>query len=143
MNLDDRLGLAELGRQPLGFSLEPLVFGDQGGVGVGLPPTTLGGQADQRPFVALLPPGAQVRRVQALTAQQSAELAWFGAAIGLAENAKLVLRREPSPHGLLRDGRVVAHVDALVLKVSCPMLPVLVSLTDTLPPKRVASHPGA
>jgi len=106
LNLDDRLGLAELGRQPLGFSLEPLVFGDQGGVGVGLPPTTLGGQAGQRPFVALLPPGVQVRRVQALAAQQSAELAWFGAAIGLAENAKLVLRREPSPHGLLRDGRV-------------------------------------
>ena len=86
--------------------VEPLVFGDQGGVGVGLPPTTLGGQSGQRPFVALLPPRAQVRRVQALAAQQGAELAGLGAAIGLAENAKLVLRGEPSPHGLLRDGRV-------------------------------------
>ena len=59
LDLDDRLGLAEFGRQPLGFSLEPLVFGDQGGVGVGLSPTTLGGQSGQRPFGALLPPCTQ------------------------------------------------------------------------------------
>src|SRR3990170_737654 len=106
LNLDDRLGLAELGCQPLGFPLEPLVFGDQGGVGVGLPPTTLGGQGGQRPFVPLLPPSAQVRRVQTLATQQDAELAGLGRAIGLAENAKLVLGRETSSHGRLQHGRV-------------------------------------
>ena len=106
MNLDDRLGLAELGRQPLGFSLEPLVFGDQGGVGIGLSPTTLGGQSGQRSFGALLSPRTQKRRVQALAAEQGAELAGRGRAIGLVEDAELVLGREPSPHGLLRDGRV-------------------------------------
>jgi hypothetical protein len=75
LDLDDRLGLTELGRQPLGFSREPPVFGDQRGIGVGFPPTTLGGQAGQRSCIALLPPRAQERRVQALVAQQSAELA--------------------------------------------------------------------
>src|SRR3989304_3653600 len=32
LDLDDRLGRGEFGRQPLGFSLESLVFGDQGSV---------------------------------------------------------------------------------------------------------------
>lgn len=106
MDLDDRLGLAKPGRESLGFSFEPLVLGDQGGVGASLPPTTLGGQPGQRPFVAMLPPSGQVRRVQALATQQGADLAGLGAAIGLAEDAKFVLCREPSPHGPLRDGRV-------------------------------------
>src|SRR3990170_3482362 len=106
LDLDDCLGLAELFRQPPSFSLEPLVFGDQGGVRVGLSPATLGSQTGPRPFVALPPPGGQVRRVQALAAQQSTELAWFGTPIGLAENAKLVLGGETTPHGLLRYGRV-------------------------------------
>src|SRR5271157_928346 len=104
LNLDDRLGLAELFRQPLSFPLEPLVFGDQGSVGVGFPATTLGGQTGQRSCLALLPPGAQVRRVQPLAAQQGAELAGLGAAIGLAKNATLVLGGEMSSHGLLRHG---------------------------------------
>ena len=84
MDLDDCLGLAELGRQPLGFSLESLVFGNQGGVGVGLPPTTFRCQAGQGPLVALLSPGGQVRRVETLAAQQGSELARLGRAIGLA-----------------------------------------------------------
>src|SRR4030042_1369153 len=92
--------------QPLGFSHEPLVLGDQGGVGIGLSPTTLGAQSGQRPLVALLPPRAQQRRVQALAPEQGTELAGGGAAIGLLEDAQLVLRGEPSPHGLLQDGRV-------------------------------------
>ena len=106
MDLDDRLGLAELSRQPLGFSHQPLVFGDQGGVGVRLPPTTLGGQSGKRPLVAMLPPSTQERRVQALAAQQCAELAGRGATIGLVEDAELVFRSEPSPHRLLQDGWV-------------------------------------
>jgi hypothetical protein len=28
LDIDNRLGLSELGRQPLGFSFEPLIFGD-------------------------------------------------------------------------------------------------------------------
>jgi hypothetical protein len=68
LDIDDRLSLAELGRQPPGFSRKPLVFGDQGGVGIGLPPTTLGRQSGKRPFVTLLPPRTQERRVQSFAA---------------------------------------------------------------------------
>ena len=71
LDLDDHLGLAELGRQPPGFSQEPLVLGDQGGVGIGLSPTTFRAQAGQRPLVALVPPRAEQRRVQALASQQA------------------------------------------------------------------------
>ena len=41
-----------------------------------------------------------------LATQQGAELTKLGATVGLAENADLVVGREPSPHGFLGDGRV-------------------------------------
>ena len=106
LDVHDHLGLAELLRQSSGLSRKPQVLGDQGGVGIGLPPTTLRGQSGQRSFLALLAPSGQVRRVQALAAQQGAELARLGTAIDLAKNAKLVLRRETSSHRLLRHRRV-------------------------------------
>src|SRR5208337_2205902 len=106
LDLDDRFGLTEPGCQPLVIALQPFVLGDQGGIGRDLPPATLGFQPGERPFVALFPPSGQVRRVQALAAQHGAELAGLGRTIGLAENAKLVLSGEASPHGLLRYGRV-------------------------------------
>src|ERR1017187_942253 len=78
LNLDDRFGLTEFGRQPLVLASEPIVLGDQGGVGRNFRPATLWSQTGQRSCVALLPPGGQVRRVQALAAQQGTELAGLG-----------------------------------------------------------------
>ena len=74
--------------------------------GGGLSPATLGRQPCQRSFVPLFPPSIQVRRVQALAAKQSAELATPSRTIGLAKNADLVLGGEASTHGPLRHGRV-------------------------------------
>lgn len=106
LNLNDRFLLAELGRQPLVLTLQPLVLGDQRSVGMRLQPATLGRKPGQRPFVALLPPRAQMRRVQPLATQQGTELTRLRTAVGLAENADLVLGRKPLQDGDLRDGRV-------------------------------------
>ena len=74
--------------------------------GAAFSPATLGRQPCQRSFVPLFPPSIQVRRVQALAAKQSAELATPSRTIGLAKNADLVLGGEASTHGPLRHGRV-------------------------------------
>ena len=76
-------------------------------VGLRLPPATLGRNPGQGPGVALLAPRVQVRRVEALAAEQGAELTRLRATIGLAENADLVLRREPPPHGPSRRNHVI------------------------------------
>jgi hypothetical protein len=123
LNLNDRLGLAELGRQLLVLSPQSFVLGDQGGVGGGLPPAAFGSQTGQGSFVSLLPPGDQVRRIQALAAQEDAKLAGLGATVGFLEDAQLVLRGESSTHGLLRHGRVGDRLSVALHRASHPAAP--------------------
>lgn len=106
MNLDDRFGLAELGHQPLVLAPQPFVFGNQGGVRGGLASPSFGRQSGQRAFLPLVPPGGQMRRVQAFAPQQGPELPGLRAAIGLAKHSEFIFGCEPPPHGPLRDGRV-------------------------------------
>ena len=64
------------------------------------------GQGRQRPLLALLAPGRQVRGVEPLAPQQGADRPGRGAAIGLAQDPRLVLGRIPAPGRLRRHLRV-------------------------------------
>ena len=105
-NPDDRFGLMELGRQPLVHASEPIVLGDQGGIGRGFSPATFGSQTGQVPSAPCYPQVVRCNESRPTRRNGPAELAKLGIVIGLAKSAKLVFRRETSSHSFLRHSRV-------------------------------------
>src|SRR3954469_7868140 len=103
LDLDDRLGLLELGLRPLGT---PAQLRDLAVTTVGRLATSRTVQLLQRAGLALLAPVRQVGRVQPLTAQQLANLARPGARVRLLEDRQLVARAEPPAPGPLDQLRI-------------------------------------
>src|SRR3954451_4378025 len=103
LDLDDLLGLLELGLRALGT---PAQLGNLAVAAVArlAPPRTA--QLFQRAVLALRAPVRQVRRVQALAAQQLADRARPCARVRLLEDLQLVLRGEPPAPGSLDQLRV-------------------------------------
>lgn len=100
MELDDGLGLDQALAQSL---VLPLQLRYPRGLGIDCVPLTAvlaWRQPRQCPGLALAPPGSQVRGVQALTAQQGADLPGL-AAVGLLQHPQLFLGRRPPASGLL------------------------------------------
>ncbi len=100
MELDDGLGLDQALAQSL---VLPLQLRYPRGLGIDCVPLTAvlaWRQPRQGPGLALAPPGSQVRGVQALTAQQGADLPVL-AAVGLLQHPQLLLGRRPPASGLL------------------------------------------
>ena len=112
MDVDDQLGPRELGFQPFGFTLEP---GDLSRLGVRLAPALGRGQAVEFTALPLLTPRRQMRRVQALAAQQCAHFARLSAGICGLEDAPLVLRGKAPPFGFGYDFGIGDDVDPPVV----------------------------
>ena len=71
LNLDHCFRLTEFLRQPLVFTPQPLIPGDERIAGFGFPPATFGSQPGQGAVVPPLSPSAQMRQVQPFAPQQA------------------------------------------------------------------------
>src|SRR5450631_3731427 len=98
LDLDDLLRLRQL---RLGALSAPGQLRDLLIAPVGRPTATRLTELLQRAVADLLAPVRQMRRVQALAAQQLADLARPGARVGFGQDLQLVLRRERPALGLL------------------------------------------
>src|SRR3990172_11297412 len=103
LNVDDEFGVPQAHREPLVLLAELCILQKQRLPAVSLAAPLLGRQGGESAFVPLASPGGEVRGVQPLLPQKSPHTSPFGAGIGELQDAKLVVRRKPSPRGLRRN----------------------------------------
>lgn len=103
MNVDDAFGVPQAHREPLVLLAERCLLQTQRIPAFFLAAPLLGRQGGQGACVPLASPGGEVRGGQPLLPQKGPETSRFGAGIGERQDAKLVVRRNPSPRGLRRN----------------------------------------
>jgi hypothetical protein len=101
LNLNHPTRLGQLGLGALG---SPLQLGDLRVASIGRLASPRTAERVQRSGIALLAPIRQMRRVQALAAQQRPDLTRRRTGVGLAHDPQLVLRRVPPSSGPLGSG---------------------------------------
>jgi hypothetical protein len=85
LNVNDGFGLLELAFQTGILGLKASALLGQG-IGGGFPSALFRGESGERSFLPLLPPLAQMRRIQALLAQKSADVALLTAGFDLGQD---------------------------------------------------------